>query len=321
MTEFGYVETGRATLHYASEGEGPLVLFVHGFPEGWYSWRHQLPAVAAAGYRAVAVDVRGYGGSTKRHAISEYSLQELAADMAGAAAALSERPAVIVGHDWGAPISWTSALLHPQQFRAIACLSVPHSAPGEIPTDEVHDKIFTQRGRYFYQVDFQDEGRAEAELEADPAETIRKFYYALSGDAPDGTWPTDKKPGDGLLKGLIEPPIPLLWLTQEDVAHYAFEFGRSGFRGPLNRYRNRRRDWNMLRSRNSHVIAQPSLFISGTRDLATRLAGSDGLDRMKDLLPGLMGIHMLEGAGHWTQQEKPHEVNSLLVDWLAQLDG
>lgn len=318
---FGTAQTAPGvTIRYAEMGAGPLVLLVHGFPESWYSWRAQLPALAAAGYRAVAMDVRGYGGSSAPHAVENYSLEALAGDCAQLAAQLSpDAPAVIVGHDWGAPIAWTTALLHPDRFRAVAGLSVPHSAPGEVSTDIIQDKVFTQRGRYFYIVDFQREGEAEDGLEADPAATIRRFYYALSGDAPEGTWPTDKKPGDGLLKGLPEPPMPLPWLSHEDVAYFAGEFERSGFRGPLNRYRNQRRDHAMLTARDSHVIAQPALFIGGTRDLATRLAGKDPLDAMRTLLPDLRGAHMLEGCGHWTQQERPEECNALLVDFLASL--
>ena len=320
---FGHQETVPGiTVRYAEMGEGPLVLLVHGFPESWYSWRAQIPALAAAGYRVAAMDVRGYGGSSAPDGIAAYSLEELAGDCARLAQALSpDAPAVIVGHDWGAPIAWTSALLHPDTFRAVAGLSVPHSAPGEVPTDIVHDEVFTKRGRYFYIVDFQQEGIAEAELEDDPAATIRRFYYAISGDAPDGTWPTDKKPGDGLLKGLPEPRMPLPWLGEEDVAYLAAQFAASGFRGPLNRYRNRRRDHEMLSGLDSHVIEQPSLFIGGTRDLATRLAGRAPIETMKTLLPDLRGLHMLEGCGHWTQQERPQECSRLLTEFLGTLDG
>ena len=317
---FGEVSTAPdITLRYAEMGSGPLVLMVHGFPESWYSWRHQLPAIAKAGFRAVAADVRGYGGSSAPKEVEAYSLAELAGDMASLAHSLSpDQPAIIIGHDWGAPIAWTSALLHPDRFRAVAGLSIPHSAPGPVSADVLQDQFFTKKGRYFYQVDFQDVGTAEAELEADPAAVIRKFYYAISGDAPEGTWPSDKKPGDGLLKGLPEPPMPLPWLDQDDVAYLDGEFRRSGFHGPLNRYRNQRRDHAMLTALASNVIHQPSLFIGGTSDLATRLAGPDSLEKLARLLPGLQGLHMLEGCGHWTQQERPDEVNALLAEWLAK---
>lgn len=308
------------TLRYAEIGQGPLVLFVHGFPESWYSWRWQMQALAEAGWRAVAMDVRGYGGSSAPAAIESYSLKALAGDCAALAETLSPgEPAVIVGHDWGAPIAWTSALLHPDRFRAVAGLSVPHSTPGEQSPDVIHEAVFTRRGRYFYIEDFQQEGVAEAELEADPGATIRRFYFALSGDAPEGTWPTDKKPGDGLLKGLPEPPMPLPWLSHEDVAYFAGQFEKSGFRGPLNRYRNRQRDHEMLTGLASHAIAQPSLFIGGSRDLATRLTGKEPLAAMQSLLPGLTGLHILEGCGHWTQQERAGDCNRLLLEFLDGL--
>lgn len=318
---FHQVETSPGiSLRCAEMGAGPLVILVHGFPESWYSWRHQMPALAEAGWRVVAPDVRGYGGSSAPPEIEAYSLEQLSGDIARLAEILSpDEPAVVIGHDWGAPIAWTSALLHPDRFRAVAGLSVPHRAPGEEPPDVVQDRVFTQRGKYFYVVDFQREGDAEAELEADPAATIRRFYYALSGDAPEGTWPSDKQPGDGLLKGLPEPPMPLPWLSHEDLAYFAGEFAHSGFRGPLNRYRNRRRDHDMLSRLKSHVIAQPSLFIGGTRDLATRLAGKEPLAAMRNLLPDLRGAHMLEGCGHWTQQERPEECNRALTGFLASL--
>jgi pimeloyl-ACP methyl ester carboxylesterase len=319
---FGRAKTAPGiTLRYAAMGSGPLVLLVHGFPESWYNWRAQLPALAEAGYRAVAMDVRGYGGSSAPHAVEAYSLEVLAGDCAALAEALSPgAPVVIVGHDWGAPIAWTSALLHLDRFRAVAGLSVPHSAPGDVSPDVIHDQVFTQRGRYFYIVDFQREGIAEAELEADSAATIRRFYYAISGDAPEGTWPSDKVPGDGLLKGLPEPPMPLPWLDEGDVAYLASQFEASGFRGPLNRYRNRARDHAMLSALNSQVIQQPSLFIGGTRDPATRLAGKEPIEMMRALLPDCRGVHILEGCGHWTQQERPKECNRLLLDFLASLD-
>ncbi|MEE4350969.1 MAG: alpha/beta hydrolase [Pacificimonas sp.] len=323
MTAFSEADVGGGIrLHYAADGaaDAPLALLVHGFPEGWYSWRHQLPVLAEAGYRAVAPDVRGYGGSSRPAEVEAYALEALAGDMAALAAQLSpDRPSVVVGHDWGAPIAWTSGLLHPGRFRAVAGLSVPHAAPGNRAPDEVHREMFTEKDRYFYIEDFQNEGVAEAELEADPAAVIRKFYYAISGDAPPGTWPNDKKPGDGLLKGLPEPPMPLPWLDQDDVAHYAAAFARSGFRGPLNRYRNRRRDWDMLRRLESHVITQPSLFISGTKDPATMLGGAKWKERLHALLPDLRGLHMIEGVGHWTQQEAPETVNSYLLAWLDHL--
>lgn len=320
MSEFRTVDADGVTSRVAVEGTGPLVLFVHGFPESWYSWRHQMSAVADAGFTAAAMDVRGYGGSEKPAPVEAYSMEAITSDVAAVAHAMQpDAPAVVVGHDWGAPIAWNSALLYPKQFRAVCGLSVPYIPPGEKPAIQVFREFFTARGLFFYQVYFQDEGPPEAELEADPAATIRKFYYAISGDAPDGTWPTDKKHGDTFLHRLPEPDMPLPWLTEEDVAYYASQFEQSGFRGPLNRYRNHERDHAFLTALDDLKIYQPSLFIGGTRDLVLKTFPGDPVELMKPNLPGLQGAHLLEGCGHWTQQERPDEVNTLLTDWLKQL--
>jgi pimeloyl-ACP methyl ester carboxylesterase len=318
--QFQQVQNGDVSLRVATKGTGPLVLMVHGFPESWYSWRHQLDALSAAGYRAAALDVRGYGGSDRPYPVEAYDMQSLTSDVAAVAKALQpDAPAVVVGHDWGSPIAWNSALLHPDQFRAVAGLSVPYIPHGEVVFIDAVKKLFTDRGLFFYQVYFQEEGVAEAELEADPAETIRKFYYAISGDAPDGTWPRDKKHGDKFLYRLPEPDMPLPWLSEEDVAYYDSQFRQSGFRGPLNRYRNWHRDNAYLRANSEQVIHQPSLFIGGTEDLVLKMTPGDMVEAMKPNLPGLRGAHLLEGCGHWTQQERPDEVNALLLDWLSGL--
>ena len=259
--EFQFVETNGVKIRVAVAGDGPLVVLVHGFPESWYSWRHQIKALSEAGYRVAALDVRGYGGSDRPQPVEAYDMESLTGDAAGVAKALSPgEKAVVVGHDWGAPIAWNTARLHADTFRAVAGLSVPYIPPGEIVFIDAVRAFFTARGLFFYQVYFQDQGPPEAELENDPAETIRKFYYAISGDAPEGTWPTDKKHGDTLLHRLPEPPMPLPWLSEEDVAYYDSQFRQSGFRGPLNRYRNWHRDHAFLTGHSAlRTIAQPSL--------------------------------------------------------------
>jgi len=322
MTDFQVIETNGIKLRVAVAGPetGQLIVLVHGFPESWYSWRHQIAALSAAGYRVAAPDVRGYGGSDKPQAASAYSMEALTADMAGLAMAMSpDRPAIVIGHDWGAPIAWNTALLHPEQFKAVAGLSVPYMPPGQYPAIEVFKKFFTERGLFFYQVYFQEEGVAEAELEADPAAAIRKFYYAISGDAPDGTWPVDKKHGDTLLHRLPEPPMPLPWLSEEDVAYYASQFSASGFRGPLNRYRNHYADHAHLSALEDKRIYQPSLFIGGSEDLVLKMYPGDVVKDMKPHLVGLQAVHVLDGCGHWTQQERADEVNVILLDWLNEL--
>ncbi|MEL6829774.1 MAG: alpha/beta hydrolase [Pseudomonadota bacterium] len=322
MSDFQFFDVNGVRLRAAIDGpaSGPVVLFVHGFPESWYSWRHQMRALGAAGYRTVAMDVRGYGGSDRPEPVAAYDMQSLTNDVAGLAEAVSPgEPVVVVGHDWGAPIAWNSALLHPKTFRAVAGLSVPYIPPGDRPAIDVFRAFFTARGMFFYQVYFQDIGGPEAELEADPAATIRKFYYAISGDAPDGTWPPDKKHGDTFLHRLVEPDMPLPWLSEADVDYYASQFKQSGFRGPLNRYRNHERDHAFLTKLDDLVIYQPSLFIGGTRDLVLKMFPGDPVETMKPNLAGLRAAHLLDGCGHWTQQERPEEVNQILLEWLQDL--
>ena len=318
---FEFVKTNGVMLRVATAGDGPLVVLVHGFPESWYSWRHQIKALSEAGYRVAAPDVRGYGESDRPEPIEAYDLESLTGDIAGLAEALSPgEKAVVVGHDWGAPIAWNTARLHTDRFRAVAGLSVPYLTMGETVFIDMVREFFTKRGLFFYQVYFQDVGPPEAELEADPAETIRKFYYAVSGDAPEGTWPVDKKHGDTLLHRLPEPPMPLPWLNAADVAYYDSQFRKSGFRGPLNRYRNHHRDHAFLKNHPANpVIQQPSLFIGGTKDLVLKMFPGDIVAAMKPNLADLRGCHLLEGVGHWTQQERPDAVNRYLIDWLGEL--
>lgn len=315
------IPTNGIHLQAAVAGTGPLVLMVHGFPEGWYSWRHQIRPIAAAGFTACAIDVRGYGGSDKPPAVADYTLERITADVAGVVEALSpDGTAVLVGHDWGAPIVWNTALTRPDRVRAVAGLSVPWTG---VPTVNFLDAVraaFTAKGRFFYQVYFQDEGVAEVELEADVRGALRRFYYAISGDAPDGTWPKNKPHGAPLLEGLPDPdPFPA-WLTKADEDHFVAAFEASGFRGPINRYRNHARDFAWQQQFRDRKITQPALFIGGERDLVLKmLPGVDPFALMAPHLPDLRGAHLLPGIGHWTQQEAPEAVNRLLLEWLRGL--
>jgi pimeloyl-ACP methyl ester carboxylesterase len=318
MPQFQTVNTGSLKIRVAMEGAGPLVLMVHGFPESWYSWRHQLEPVAQAGFTAAAIDVRGYGGSDKPRAIEAYAMECLAGDVAGLIDALSpDAPAVIIGHDWGAPIVWNTALIHPGKVRAVAGLSVPYVGVPRRSFREIYEELFINRGRYFYQHYFQAEGEAEAELEADVRGALRRIYYALSGDAPAASWTAGKAVGDSVLKGLTDPdPFPA-WLTPADIDYFTGEFERSGFRGPLNRYRNHDRDFEYLQRFRGSKIEQPALFMGGERDMVLSMLGrTDLVAMMKAELPDLRGAEVLPGCGHWIQQERPAEVNARLLTWL-----
>lgn len=321
MPEFRMINAGELNLRCAIEGEGPLVVMVHGFPESWYSWRHQMTPIAEAGFTACAIDVRGYGGSDKPTRVDAYAISHMVGDIVGVIDALSPtEKAVLIGHDWGAPMVWNTALARPDRVRAVAGLSVPWTGIGQRSMSEMIEAVFTSRGKFFYQAYFQDVGVAEAEMEADVRRALRLFYYAISGDAPDGTWPNDKVHGDPLLKGLVDPnPFPA-WLTKADEDYFVGEFEKSGFFGPISRYRNHDRDFSFQRAFQGRKIEQPALFIGGKRDLVLSMFGNVDLTAiMKAVMPNLQGCDILEGCGHWTQQERPAEVNARLIPWLKGL--
>ncbi|MDO8614883.1 MAG: alpha/beta hydrolase [Dehalococcoidia bacterium] len=309
------IHTNGISMHIAEAGEGPLVVLIHGFPELWYSWRHQLPALAAAGYHAVAPDVRGCGGTDAPPEIEAYSLREMTADMAGLLDALGEEQAVVAGHDWGAPIAWHCALLYPDRFRAVAALSVPFVRRSPAPPTQMFKAIF--RDKFFYMLYFQEPGVAEAEFETDVRRSLRIFMYAASGDAPRGLGLMGKPKDARLFDGMPDPGEKLpAWLSEEDLDAYTEALQRSGFRGPLNRYRNMDRDWEELAELAGAQIKQPALFIGGDRDPVLRFTPSDA---MKATAPNLRKIVMLPGCGHWTQQERPAEVNRELIEFLNGL--
>ncbi|MGW0210671.1 alpha/beta fold hydrolase [Streptomyces sp. NPDC003233] len=305
-------------VHLVEQGSGPLVLLVHGFPESWYSWRHQLPALAAGGYRAVAVDVRGYGRSSKPVAVDAYRMLDLVADNVAVVEALGEESAVVVGHDWGASIAATSALTRPDVFRAVALLGVPYTPPGGPRPSEV----FARMGgdEEFHASYFQQPGRAEAEIEPDVRGWLAGFYAALSA----GTMPAPGAPDPhfvgrgGTLRERFPAGPPPAWLSEADLDFVAGEFERTGMTGALNRYRNMDRDWADLAGHEGAPITQPSLFIGGALDASLAWL-ADAVEAYPKTLPGLLGSHVLDGCGHFVQQERPEETNRILTDWLTTL--
>ncbi|WP_329225069.1 alpha/beta hydrolase [Streptomyces sp. NBC_01460] len=315
------VEAPAGRLHLVEHGTGPLVLLLHGFPESWYSWRHQLPALAAAGYRAVAIDVRGYGRSSRPTAPDAYRMLDLVEDNVAVVRALGEERAVIIGHDWGSNIAAASALLHPEVFRAVGLLSVPYAPPGgPRPTD-----VFSRIGgpeQEFYVSYFQEPGRAEAEIEPDVRGWLAGFYAALSADtmpAQDAPDPHFVAHGGRLCDRFPTTILPA-WLSEDDLDVYAGEFERTGVTGALNRYRAIDQDWEDLAPHRGAPIKQPSLFIGGALDASTTWM-ADAIDAYPTTLPSLSSSHLLDDCGHWIQQERPDEVNRLLTDWLATLQG
>ena len=318
--EFVSVKTNGIQLRVALAGKGPLVVLVHGWPESWYSWRHQIPALAQAGYRVAAPDVRGYGGSDKPAPIEAYSIKEMCADIAGLIEGLGEREAILIGHDWGAPIVWNTTLFHPQKVRAVAGLSVPFTGRGPAPRIQLFRTIY--KDRFFYQIYFQEVGVAEAELEADPRKSLSIVYYGASGEGTKaGVRNVKKGPDAKLLDGMKVPdPLPA-WLTEADLDYYVGEFKRSGFRGPLNRYRTSELDFAQLEAVADRRIEQPTAFIAGKLDpVLTFLPGIDLVANMRERVTDLRLVRLIDDAGHWVQQERPAEVNAALLEFLRGLN-
>ena len=310
------VKTNGISLNIAEQGEGPLVLMLHGFPESWYSWRHQFSALAEAGYHAVAPDMRGYGESDKPFEIEAYNQVEVVNDIIGLIPALGYETAVVFGHDWGAPTAWSCALNHADKVSAVGALSVPFRPRGDSPPLATLKAIF--KDRFFYQLYFQEPGKAEAELEKDPAQTIRKFYHMASGEMNTSLL-SEKTADADLLSDLPDPGTQMgPWISEEDVNFYASEFKQSGFRGPLSYYRNMDLTWELTKD-SPRQISQPALFVAGERD-GVILMAADALKELDKHVPDLRVNKLIPKIGHWTQQEAPEEVNQALIEFLEKVD-
>ena len=321
MTEIThrFVETNGIRMHIAEAGEGPLVVMCHGFPESWYSWRHQLVALAEAGFHAVAPDQRGYGQTDAPEAIEAYTQLHLVGDIVGLVDALEEEQAVVVGHDWGAPVAWNTAILRPDRIRGVAGLSVPPNAwSGKIPPTEGMKQRFGDT--FFYQLYFQEPGKAEAELEADVRRTMRMLLYTASGDCPPNPAAAELPKTAGFLDAMQDPGDDLpAWLSEADLDVFTGEFERAGFRGGLNWYRNIDRNWELMAAFNGKRVAPPALFVSGDRDLVVSLMGPDWREQMQRAAPNLRDAVMIPGVGHWTQQEASEAVNDAMIAFLRGL--
>jgi pimeloyl-ACP methyl ester carboxylesterase len=320
--EFRTITSGGVRLQAAVAGSGPLIVLVHGFPEAWCSWRHQIGPLVQAGYTVCAMAVRGYDPSDAPAEIADYAMEAMVGDVVAWVESLSPgAPAVVVGHDWGAAIAWTTALVRPDRVRAVAGFSVPYLGQPERPAIDTFREQFTAQGRFFYIVRFQDVGAAEAELEADVRGGLRRFYYALAGEAPDGTWPLDKPHGATLLDRLPDPERFPAWLPRAVEDRYVEAFTRSGFFGPISRYRNWERDFEWLKPHRGRTIDQPALFLAGDRDLVVKWTPGDLGDHMRPHVPQIEAPPLLPGCGHWTQQERPAETSAALLGWLRRVDA
>ena len=293
-----------------------MVVLAHGFPELAYSWRHQIPALAEAGYHVLAPDQRGYGGSSRPDAIEAYNIRELTADVVGLLDDVGAERAVWIGHDWGAAVVWNAPLLHPDRVAAVAALSVPVVPRAKVPPTQAFRATFGEN--FFYILYFQEPGVADDELDADPARTMRRMMGGLtvSGDHSAGMRMVAPGP-EGFLDRLPEPERLPDWLSQDELDHYISEFARTGFTGGLNWYRNFDRNWETTAELTGAKIAVPSLFIAGTADPVLAFTRTD---RALEVISGPYRQVMIDGAGHWLQQERPDEVNATLLEFLNGLE-
>lgn len=301
----------------AGDPSGPCVILSHGFPESAYSWRHQIPVLAAAGYHVVAPDQRGYGFSSAPRDVAAYGIRDLTGDLVGLLDAFGHDDAVFVGHDWGAMVVWEAARLHPARVRAVVGVSVPFTAWPARPTD-IMKAMWSDR--FFYILYFQNVGPAERELEADVRHTMHTILWGASGEMFKGM-PTEFPPmeGTGFLDMFANVPDVLpYWLTSADLDYYVRQFENSGFFGPVSWYRNLDANYEVLKDLSADLVSMPSYFIGGEKDGV--IAGRpEYVDGMNGLLPNYRGKTMIPGAGHWTQQEAPEEFNSALLGFLATL--
>ena len=316
----GEADSSGVKIHYVHMGKGPVLIMVHGFPELWYSWRHQIRPIAQAGFKVVVPDVRGYGESDKPHPIEAYDMISLTNDVVGLIDALGEDQAILFGHDWGAPICWNTAALHLERVAAVAGLSVPFFQRG--PQSSIDNWKALYGDGFFYQLYFQEEGVAEAAFEADIRTALRKVYYAISGDGEHAPLHSlsATEPLEDLLATMVDPdPFPA-WLTDEDLDYYTEAFTNGGFRGPLNRYRAQQRDWELLPQLSELEVQQPSYFIGGALDpVRTFVPGTDLYAAPEANCTDFRGSTIIDGEGHWIQQEAPEEVTRLLLRFLEEV--
>ncbi|MCG8456982.1 MAG: alpha/beta hydrolase [Holophagales bacterium] len=321
--EHRFVTTNDIRMHIAEQGDGPLVILVHGFPEFWYSWRHQMQPLADAGFRAVAPDMRGYGQTDCPEAVEAYDMMQLAGDIVGLVhelgQELGQEQAILVGHDFGAQVAYHCALFRPDLFRAVALLSVPYVPRSwkNVPTTEVMRRMAGDKT--FYQLYFQQPGIAEAELDRDVRRSVTMFLYSASGSAPpEERWRFLFDESETLMDSCTYPERLPAWLSEEDIDRFTEAFTRSGFRGGVNWYRNLDRNWASTPFLNGAELRQPTLFLAGAEDGVVTLR-QKAIAALEENVPNLTKTVILPGAGHWVQQESPAEVSRHLVEFLLSL--
>ena len=313
-------EVNGIRVHYVDEGQGPLVILVHGFPYLWYMWRRQIVALAEAGYRVVIPDLRGYGQTDRPVAIEAHDVSQHVGDMVGLMTALGETSAVIVGHDVGASVAQSAAMMRPDLFRGLVMLSTPLSPRGRIrPTIGLRAMA---KGRMYHHLYFLELGKPDRELASDTRKTLRSIYYSVSGSAVGADpWRVFFEPGEPILNAFTDPKEFPSWLSARAIDYYVDEYTRTGFTGALNYYRCRDRNWEITSFLDGAVIRQPSMFIGGAADPSLEPIEFRGrYDQLDAYLPGLQNKVLLPGVGHSAAEESVDQVNALLLGFLEQLE-
>ena len=311
------VKVNGIDMHVQVQGTGPAVLLCHGFPELHRSWRHQVKALSAQGFRVIAPDLRGYGQTDSPKPISSYTIVELVKDLTDLLDALGEKTCVIVGHDFGAVLAWNACLLQPERFRAVAALSVPYSQRGPEAPMATFKKLTGDR--FFYIDYFQQPGVADAELDGDIARSLRAQYFSFSAEGERrrrALAPASRNAK--FLDTVVDPGSVPGWIGEAEFAQYVADYKRSGFAGPLNWYRNLDKNWELMARFEGAKIIQPALFIMGEQD-PVRAQTRRNFERLPETVPNLKQSVILDNCGHWTQQEKPEEVSRLLIVFLKNL--
>ncbi|MBL4581891.1 MAG: alpha/beta hydrolase [Gammaproteobacteria bacterium] len=316
---FRFIESNGITMRIAEAGTGPLVLLAHGWPESWYSWRHQISMLAEMGYHVVAPDMRGYGETDKPMDVDDYDINHVAGDLVGILDALDEETAILVGHDWGAIVAWSTVLLHPTRFSALIAMSVPYGGRVAQSPMESWREAF---GENFFYILYHNEpgGVAEAEYDADPNGLISRLYLSPNSPREPATITDPHRSAGGWIGRLGAAKELPDWLGQQDMDYVVSQFESAGFRGGMNYYRNFHRNWEITEHLQGATIKIPVLFIAGSRDMVISGADKESLTAtISRAAEDLRDVVLIPDIGHWVQQEAPEETNAAIKEFLNAL--
>lgn len=315
LRELRQIQTNGVSLETFVDGSGPLVILLHGWPQCWYLWRHQIDPIVRAGFRVAVPNQRGYGGSTAPHGIEAYGIRNLAKDVVGLAKALGHDEFILIGHDWGCVVAWNTALLHERECRAVMGLSVPFWHLGPAFIDPPHEG-------FWYARRFQTPGASEVDLEADIRNSLSGIYYGLSADVPAGTFLRQiEHPAKASFREVFPPPKELPgWLTLAELDVYVGEFRKNGFHGPNSWYRAIPLNDSLNRETSGMRFHQPAAFAAGAQDVAL-MFDPNWRNHFQACFDDLRFVDIIDAAGHWVQMEKPVETNEAILRFLHSLSA